>query len=75
MHDHLLLADRGQPGVYTGTATTIFSGIDSSNVFSYSPSAAAATYIGVTLRLPNPSGSGDLTVSDGASLRNATLTN
>lgn len=62
-------------GVYTGTPTTIFSGINSSSVFTYSPSAAAATYIGVTLRMPNPTGSGALTVSDGASLRNATLAN
>jgi hypothetical protein len=61
------------PGVYTGTATPIFKGINSSNVFSYSPSAAAATYIKVTLQMPNPSGPAALTVSDGASLRNATL--
>jgi hypothetical protein len=43
-------------------------------VFSYKPNAESATYIGITLRLPNPNGEGeDLTVSDGASLRNATL--
>lgn len=63
------------PGVYTGTATPIFKGINSSNVFSYSPSAVAPTYIKVTLRMPNPSGPAALTVSDGASLRNATLAN
>jgi type II secretory pathway pseudopilin PulG len=63
-------------GVLTGgTFRTIFKGIDSSNVFNYSPSAAAATYVGVTLRIPNPSGGSALTVSDGASLRNATLAN
>jgi len=63
-------------GVLTGgTLRTIFKGIDSSNVFNYSPSAAAATYVGVTLRIPNPSGGSALTVSDGASLRNATLAN
>jgi hypothetical protein len=60
-------------GVYTGTATRIFDGIDSSNVFSYSPSTEKATYVKVTLHMPNPSGSGAMTVSDGASLRNATL--
>jgi prepilin-type N-terminal cleavage/methylation domain-containing protein len=60
------------PGVYTGTATPIFKGINSSNVFSYSPSAAP-TYVKVTLQMPNPSGPAALTVSDGASLRNATL--
>lgn len=62
------------PGVYSGTETTIFEGIGNSNVFSYSPSAEDATFIGVTLHIPNPSGGGGLTVSDGASLRNATLT-
>ena len=61
------------PGTYTGTPRPIFSGINSNQVFTYAPSAAAATYVKATLRLPNPSGTGALTVSDGASLRNATL--
>jgi hypothetical protein len=61
------------PGVFTGTETTIFNGTDSANVFTYTPSAGAARYIEVTLRFPNPSGSGNLTISDGASLRNANL--
>lgn len=63
------------PTVYTGTATTIFSGINNaSSVFNWSPSTSP-TYIGVTLKIPDPEGSGALTVSDGASLRNATLSN
>lgn len=63
------------PNVYAGTAVTIFSGINNaSNVFSWAPSTSP-TYIGVTLKIPDPEGSGALTVSDGASLRNATLTN
>lgn len=61
------------PGVYTGAARPIFEGIDSSDVFSYSPSVTAATYVKITLRMPNPSGPAAMTVSDGASLRNATL--
>jgi hypothetical protein len=61
------------PGVFTGTETTIFNGIDSANVFSYTPSEGPARYIEVTLRFPNPSGTGNLTISDGASLRNANL--
>jgi Tfp pilus assembly protein PilW len=61
------------PGVFTGTAQQIFSGIDSSQVFSYAPDELKPTYVKITLRLPNPSGTGALTVSDGASLRNATL--
>jgi Tfp pilus assembly protein PilW len=65
------------PDVYAGTETTIFEGIDSSDVFSYSPNAAEANFVKITLHLPNPDGSsgGGLTVSDGASLRNATLLN
>jgi type II secretory pathway pseudopilin PulG len=62
------------PGVYTGTATIIFTGLNnSSSVFSYSPNTTSPTYVGVTLTIPNPSGSGGLTASDGVSLRNATL--
>jgi type II secretory pathway pseudopilin PulG len=62
------------PEVETGTATRIFEGIDSSNVFSYVP-AEDPTYIKITLHMPNPDGAvnGGTTVSDGASLRNATL--
>jgi type IV pilus assembly protein PilW len=63
------------PGLYSGTATTIFSGINNaSSVFNWSPSTSP-TYVGVTLKIPDPEGSGALTVSDGASLRNATLSN
>lgn len=61
------------PGSSAGTPTQIFSGINSSQVFSYGPNASEPTYVKATLRLPNPSGTGSLTVSDGASLRNATL--
>lgn len=63
------------PGVYTGgSLTTIFTGLsNSATVFSYSPSSTAPTYVGVKIQIPNPGGSGALTVSDGASLRNATL--
>jgi type II secretory pathway pseudopilin PulG len=63
------------PNVYTGTAVTILSGINNaSSAFNWSPSTTP-TYIGVTLKIPDPEGSGALTVSDGASLRNATLSN
>jgi prepilin-type N-terminal cleavage/methylation domain-containing protein len=57
----------------TGTMTPIFSENDSSEVFSYSPSATAPTYVGITLHIADPGGAPDLTISDGASLRNATL--
>jgi prepilin-type N-terminal cleavage/methylation domain-containing protein len=63
------------PGVYTGTAKTIISGLsNASTVFTWSPSTSP-TYIGITLKIPDPEGSGALTASDGASLRNATLSN
>ncbi len=62
------------PGAGGGAETTIFSGIDDSNVFTYSPpDSEDPTFIGITLHIPNPSGPADLTISDGASLRNATL--
>lgn len=61
------------PGTYTGTPRPVFSGINSSQVFTYAPNSTAATYVKATLSLPNPSGTGALTVSDGASMRNATL--
>jgi Tfp pilus assembly protein PilW len=76
-----------EPGVETGTERQVFEGIDDSAVFCYVPSAnedpatcgpvgeKTPTYVGVTLRIPNPEGSGSLTVSDGATLRNATLSN
>lgn len=76
-------------GKYTGTAVRVFEGIDRSSVFCYVPSTepdplacgptsspTKSTYIGAKLHIPNPDGrGGGLTVSDGASMRNATLSN
>ncbi|HYH54911.1 MAG TPA: hypothetical protein VD761_12360 [Solirubrobacterales bacterium] len=59
----------------TGTPRTIFNGIASDKVFNFSPSPSEATFIGVTLRFPNPDAAGFLTVSDGASLRTSDLLN
>jgi hypothetical protein len=59
--------------------TPIFSENADSNVFWYSPDpetspeAGPPTYVGITLHIANPSGPSDLTISDGASLRNAIL--
>jgi type II secretory pathway pseudopilin PulG len=62
------------PGTYTGTAETIFKGLNnSSSVFTYSPSSTDPTYVGVTITIPAAGSSAVTTVSDGASLRNATL--
>jgi type II secretory pathway pseudopilin PulG len=63
------------PGVFTGKATPIFEGINNSNVFTYIPNVKSPTFIKITLHLPNPNGPSDLTISDGASLRNGILTN
>jgi len=60
-------------GSTSGTPQRIFSGINSSQIFTYAPNVTTPTYVKVTLRLPNPGGTGALTISNGASLRNATL--
>jgi type II secretory pathway pseudopilin PulG len=74
-------------GKFTGTPQTVFTGINSSSVFCFVPSKATdsltcgeaispqqTTYVGVRLQMPKPDGGATaLTVSDGASLRNATL--
>jgi Tfp pilus assembly protein PilW len=51
-------------------ATQVVSGLSSDNVFSYSPSATAATYVGVTLAFPAGPGHNAITLTDGATLRN-----
>jgi hypothetical protein len=62
------------PGTTTGLARTIFTGLTSNQIFTYVPSAANATYVKATLRLPDPSSAGSpLVISSGASMRNATL--
>lgn len=65
------------PGSTAGSGTTqqLFSGINSNQVFSFQPEGnpTEATYVKVTFHVPDPEGAGSMTVSDGASLRNATL--
>lgn len=70
-----------------GAPSTLFTGINSASVFCYAPSTELdpltcgtavskeeTTYVGVRLQMPNPDENATaLTVSDGASLRNATL--
>jgi Tfp pilus assembly protein PilW len=78
------------PNVYTGTTRTIFKGLsNAAAVFCYVPSKNEAdptecgeakagtspTYVGVTIEIPDSEGSGGITAADGASLRNATLSN
>jgi hypothetical protein len=62
-------------GSGAGSAVKVIQGLSSNSVFSYSPNTTSATYVRANLVLPNPSGSGSLTIGDGATLRNATLAN
>jgi hypothetical protein len=62
------------PGVTTGTEVTVVDGLGSSSVFSYTPSSGTPLHVTVELVIPDPDGGGDLTLEDGASLRNALLT-
>ena len=87
LHDDLLLAASRPPaGVYTGTPVDDLQRHRHSNVFSYLPIAdpirsprtdcsPRATYVGIPPAHPQPERASRLTVSDGASLRNATLSN
>ncbi len=62
------------PGTYTGTSVILVSGLaNEPTVFTYSP-ITAPTYVGVKLNIAATKGPGT-TISDGASLRNATLSN
>jgi type II secretory pathway pseudopilin PulG len=62
------------PATTTGLARPIFSGLTSSQIFTYVPSVANATYVKATLTLTDPTDAGSpLVISSGTSLRNATL--
>lgn len=65
--------DEVEPGKTPGFGQPFYTGLASPNIFNYSPSPAEANYIGVTLKIQNPHGGGNITISDGASLRNAVL--
>lgn len=53
----------------SGTPRTLVSGLVSNQVFNYEPSVAEPSYVGITLHIANPEGTGELTVTDGAGLR------
>ena len=61
----------------SGIAKPVFRDLVSNQIFTYVPAGPEvnkATYVKVTLRLPDPTSSGSpLVISSGASLRNATL--
>lgn len=73
-------------GAVVGTPTVALSGIGSTSVFCFVPSAeidptqcgvpktgSTPTYVGINLQVPNPEGPGLLTISEGATLRTATF--
>jgi prepilin-type N-terminal cleavage/methylation domain-containing protein len=65
--------DEVEPGKNPGVGERFFTGLADPNVFTYYPNKTEPTYIGMTLHIKNPTGPGDITISDGASLRNAIL--
>lgn len=63
-----------EPEGEAGTWRPIIEGIDDPEVFHYhSASNGPTDYVGITFRIPNPTGPGALSITDGASLRSLTL--
>ena len=52
------LAKETNPATTTGVASQVFSGLSSSQIFTYVPSAANATYVKATLQFPDPTNAG-----------------
>lgn len=63
-----------EDGASPGPAVEFIRGLQTNNIFVYTP-AVSPTFVEVTLVLPDPDGTGNLTIEDGATLRNATLSN
>ena len=57
-------------GTGGGSAKTVVSGLGSPAIFTYSPSSANPTYVGVHLVFPADSGDDAVTLDDGVALRN-----
>jgi hypothetical protein len=66
-------AEAAEGVVGGGTPKQLIGDLESGAVFNYFPDAEEPTYVGMIFRIANPSGSGSLTVSDGASLRTTVL--
>jgi prepilin-type N-terminal cleavage/methylation domain-containing protein len=66
--------ERSPDGTGTAPAVQVVSGLQSNSVFTYSPTAAGAEYVGVTLQFPATDEAGEtedaITLQDGVSLRN-----
>ena len=57
-------------GTLPGSPVRVVSGLSSNNVFTYSPSSAAPTYVGVSFWFKATGGRDAITLSDGAATRN-----
>jgi hypothetical protein len=66
-------AEAAEGVVGGGTPKPLIGELESGAVFNYFPNKEEPTYVGIIFRAPDPSGSGTLTVSDGASLRTPVL--
>jgi Tfp pilus assembly protein PilW len=63
-------AERNPDGSGSSAAVQVVSGLASSNVFTYSPSAASPTFVGVELSFPAEDGDDSISLADGVALRN-----
>lgn len=61
---------RNPDGTGSAASVQVASGLASSDVFTYSPSTTAPTYVGVTLALGSSPGQSAVTLDDGAALGN-----
>lgn len=75
-------AEAPKDEIGSGTPKPLIEGLESGAVFNYFPNKdpdleeeedEPPTYVGIIFRVVNPSGSGSLTVTDGASLRTSVL--
>jgi len=58
-------------GTAPGPARTVITGFTGPNAFTYSPSSAAPTFVGISLSYPREAGGDDsITLKDGVALRN-----
>ena len=62
--------ERNPDGTGTALGVQVVAGLASTNVFSYSPSAAAPGFVEVELSFPAEDGEDSISLGDGAALRN-----
>ncbi len=62
--------ERNPDNTGTSTAVRVAAGLENGTVFTYTPSAAAARYVTITLKFPTAEGGDSITLTDGVALRN-----